>query len=214
MNYFEQYEDYATYFLIGFFALIVLIKLFSKGNKLLKIEISTAEGNKYYVKEKLLNKKINISKEWLWIVLIYPIRTIYLCQNNPINFQSKGLLLSLLKEFSTKDWNTYDDIEEIVGKGILCSKDRGGKKIILTLVKSSSTIRDLYAKNPFQRFETQYADTYVAILLTAVCRMNDSDKIKCKNALKYLWGKYEHLDTNDPKNLYLPNEAFKASRKI
>ena len=56
MNYFEQYEDYATYFLIGLFALIVLIKLFSKGNKLLKIEISTAEGNTYYVKEKLLRK--------------------------------------------------------------------------------------------------------------------------------------------------------------
>ena len=214
MDFFAEYEHYATYFLIGCVFITLLFIFLNKGGKRIELEISTAEGNRYFVKEKLLNKKINISKEWLWIVLIYPIRTIYFCQNNPINFQSKGLLLSLLKEISTKDWNTFDDIEKIVGDGILSINDNGGKKIKVTLIDSKKTFRDIISKNPFQRFDTQFADTYAAILLTAVCRMNETDIAKCKIALKYLWGKYEHSDTNDFSTLYLPNEAFKVAHNL
>ena len=210
MNFFQENEHYAMYILIGFFFVLFLVKLFSKGNKLLKIEVSTIDGDTYFIDDTILNRKINVSKEWVWIVLLYPIRTIYICQNNPINLSSKALLLSLLDEISSKDWSTYEDVENIVGEKKLSSKNRGGKKIVSTLHFNSTTKRELLSKLPFQRFDTQLADSYAAILLTAVCRMNDKDKNICKRALKYLWDKYKHLDTTDPKTLYLPKEAFEA----
>ena len=143
------------------------------GQPILQADVSTPDGFSYGVSFKLLHPDAK-PVEWVWLCIFYPAKMIFNIGNDYKQLPERERFMQSLLLLGHGDWSSASEINDILDRPITVGgMQLPGKTIRATIGFKTTTSRTIFTTLPLTWFESQFHDSWVAMLMSSVEYLDD-----------------------------------------
>ena len=169
---------------VGIVLVVWFVRQRSSYMYILQAEIVAISPDSYSVSFQNLHPEAK-PIEYVWLCLQLAAKLLYNIGNDPNQANAKRQLMELIRVLGETDMSNDVDLIEITGRSIQVTEKpvTSGKKIVAKLAYVNPITRLIYTSLPVTWFDSQFPDTFLAVVYTALPKLDELCRARLQGSL-------------------------------